>query len=130
MVADPPRLLHACATSDGGAAVDGEPEYSSRGVGAADAAISTVTPRFASYESRARHCDRFRGHRRSAILPQFDREACLREAGVGPQDLSLAEVYDFAASLDSTGTNISAYASRGREAPLRSDATRVGGRIP
>jgi acetyl-CoA acetyltransferase len=135
MVADPLRLLHVCATSDGGAAVVlSSLEYARRrgGKSARIAAISTVTPRFASSEvempdiatdsaaAAARHSFR-------ASIAQHAYE----EAALGPEDLSLAEVYDLAASLELDWyEHLGLCAPGGAEALLRSGATRIGGRIP
>jgi len=135
MVADPLRLLHVCATSDGGAAVVlSSLEYARRrGLKTPRiAAISTVTPRFASNEvempdiatdsaaAAARH-----SFRASIAARAYE------EAGIGPRELSLAEVYDLAASLELDWYEHLGLCEAGAaEALLRSGATRVGGRIP
>ncbi|MBS0378921.1 MAG: lipid-transfer protein [Proteobacteria bacterium] len=135
MVADPLRLLHVCATSDGGAAVVlASLEYAQRrGLKTPRiAAISTVTPRFASTEvempdiatdsavAAAGHS--FRG----AIAAR-----AYEEAGLGPEDLSLAEVYDLASSMELDWYEYIGLCRPGEaEGLLRSGATRLGGRIP
>ncbi len=135
MVADPLRLLHVCATSDGGAAVVlASLDYARRrGLKAPRiAAISTVTPRFASTEvempdiatdsavAAAGHS--FRG----AIAAR-----AYEEAGMGPEDLSLAEVYDLASSMELDWYEYIGLCRPGEaEGLLRSGATRLGGRIP
>ena len=104
MVADPLRLLHVCATSDGGAAVVlSSLEYARRRGGKAPriAAISTVTPRFASNEVEMPDIATDSAAAvEGAFLPRSIARRAYEEAGVGPQDLSLAEVYDLAASIE------------------------------
>jgi acetyl-CoA acetyltransferase len=135
MVADPLRLLHVCATSDGGAAVVlASLEYARRRGAKAPriAAISTVTPRFASYEVEMP--DIATDSAATVEAHSFRNSIAQRayeEAGVGPQDLSLAEVYDLAASLELDWYEYLGLCEPGSaEALLRSGATRVGGRIP
>src|SRR5262245_19288211 len=101
MVSDPLRLLEICATSDGGAAVVlmSAEEAMRRGLDHAVrvAAISTVTPTFPNT---------------TIVLPEFATDsaaaeglpdlsyrqaitaAAYEEAGLGPDDVDLAEVYD------------------------------------
>jgi acetyl-CoA acetyltransferase len=136
MVADPLRLMDICATSDGGAAlVISSLDYARR-VGKAKApriaAISTVTPSFATDtvempdlatdSAVAAEPQRFR-----AALPRKAYE----EAGVGPKDVSLAEVYDLSTALELDWIEDLALCERGEAARLlRDGATRVGGKIP
>jgi len=135
MVADPLRLLHVCATSDGGAAVVlSSLEYARRrgGKSARIAAISTVTPRFASNEVEMPD---IATDSAVAAAPYSFRASIARhayeEAGIGPEDLSLAEVYDLAASLELDWYEHIGLCAQGEaEGLLRSGATRLGGRIP
>ena len=135
MVADPLRLLHVCATSDGGAAIVlASLEYARRRGAKAPriAAISTVTPRFASYEVEMPDIatDSAATVEAHSFRSSIARRA-YEEAGVAPQDLSLAEVYDLAASLELDWYEyLGLCEPGGAEALLRSGATRVGGRIP
>jgi acetyl-CoA acetyltransferase len=135
MVADPLRLLHVCATSDGGAAVVlSSLEYARRRGGRTPriAAISTVTPRFASNEVEMPDI----ATDSAATVPGHSFRASIarrayEEAGVDPKDLSLAEVYDLAASLELDWyEHLGLCEAGGAEALLRSGATRIGGRIP
>jgi len=135
MVADPLRLLHVCATSDGGAAVVlASLEYAQRRGGRTPriAAISTVTPRFASNEVEMP--DIATDSAAAAASHSFRASIAARayeEAGLGPKDLSLAEVYDLAASMELDWYEYLGLCEQGgAEALLRSGATRVGGRIP
>ncbi len=135
MVADPLRLLHVCATSDGGAAVVlASLEYARRrGLKTPRiAAISTVTPTFASTEVEmpdiaTDSAVAASGHSfRSAIAAR-----AYEEAALGPEDLSLAEVYDLASSMELDWYEYIGLCRPGEaEGLLRSGATRLGGRIP
>jgi acetyl-CoA acetyltransferase len=135
MVADPLRLLHVCATSDGGAAVVlASPAYARRHARQAVriAGISTVTPRFASYEVEmpdiaTDSATAAESHSFRAAIAQ----RAYAEAGVGPEDLSLAEVYDLASSMELDWYEYLGLCRPGSaEDLLRSGATRLGGRIP
>ena len=138
MVADPLRLLEICATSDGGAAVViSSLEFAKKhGAGRAPriAAISTVTPTFPDtyIDMPAFSTDSAAG------LPSPDRgfrdsiaHAAYEEAGVGPEDLSLAEVYDLSSALELDWyENIGLCKPGQAERLLRDGDTTVGGRIP
>lgn len=136
MVADPLRLMDVCATSDGGAALIVCSVDYARKIGKANAprvaAISTVTPTFASAivempdlatdSAVAREAHSFR-----AALPRKAYE----EAGIGPEDISLAEVYDLSTALEMDWMEDLLLCPRGEAAGLvRDGATRIGGRIP
>lgn len=136
MVADPLRLMDVCATSDGAAALIVSSLDYARRAGKKDAprvaAISTVTPSFATDtvempdlatdSAVAAEPQRFR-----AALPRKAYE----EAGIGPEDISLAEVYDLSTALELDWIEDLQLCPRGEAAALlRSGATRVGGRIP
>ncbi|TXH05845.1 MAG: lipid-transfer protein [Nevskiaceae bacterium] len=136
MVADPLRLMDICATSDGAAAIIvSSREYAKR-IGRAKApriaAISTVTPTFASAlvempdiatdSAVAAPAQSFR-----AALPKKAYE----EAGIGPKDVSVAEVYDLSTALELDWIEDLQLCARGEAAGLlREGATAVGGRIP
>ena len=99
MVADPLRLLHICATSDGAAAVVVSSMDYARHRGASSPvrvrAISTVTPRF---PNTVIEMPNFATDSAVAVAPpevpfrDSIATACYEEAGIGPEDLSLAEV--------------------------------------
>jgi acetyl-CoA acetyltransferase len=135
-LADPLRLMDVCAVSDGGAAIIvSSLEYAKRiGKGNAPriAAISTVTPTFASESvempdlsndsSVAAEAFRFR-----AALPKKAYE----EAGIGPRDISIAEVYDLSTALELDWYEDLQFCARGDAAKLvRDGVTRIGGRLP
>ena len=109
MVADPLRLLDICATSDGGAAVVlTSMEYAKRHGGTAGtpvrmAGVSTVTP---TYPNTIIDMPNFASDSAAGVAPpertfkESIAHAAYEEAGIGPEDLSLAEVYDLSAALE------------------------------
>ena len=114
MVADPLRLLEICATSDGGAAlVLSSMEFARRHAGGATPlvtidAVSTVTPTFPntviempnfSTDSAAASTGARRGGPAVGFRPSIA-TAAYAEAGIGPEDVSLAEVYDLSSALE------------------------------
>jgi acetyl-CoA acetyltransferase len=137
LVADPLRLLEICATSDGGAAlVLTSLDFARRH--AADfvriAGVSTVTPTFPNTlvdmpnfaaDSAAGIAAPDRGFKDSIA------HAAYEEAGIGPEDLSLAEVYDLSSALELDWyENIGLCKPGDAETLLRNGDTTVGGRIP
>ena len=138
VVADPLRLLDICATSDGAAAVVLGSEQAARRLGAAGAvkvrAVSTVTPRFPNTvvdlpdiatDSAASVSPPALGFRPSIAAAAYE------EAGVGPEDLSLAEVYDLSTALELDWYEDIGLCQPGEaEKLLHEGATTIGGRIP
>ncbi|MBW2941836.1 lipid-transfer protein [Zhongshania aquimaris] len=138
MVADPLRLLQICATSDGGAAmIVSSMEYAKR-IGKANAvkvaAVSTVTPSFASavvempdIATDSAAAAGVEAHSFRAALPKKAYE----QAGIGPEDVSLAEVYDLSSALELDWYEDLMLCPRGEAAQLvREGATKLGGRLP
>ncbi|MFF4886663.1 lipid-transfer protein [Streptomyces nigra] len=138
VVADPLRLLDICATSDGGAALVLAGLDFARRHGAGDAvrirAVSTVTPRFPNTV-----LDLPDIATDSAVAvppaPETFRESIARaayeEAGVGPEDLSLAEVYDLSTALELQWYEDLGLCGAGEAVKLLWDgSTTPGGRIP
>jgi acetyl-CoA acetyltransferase len=138
IVADPLRLLEICATSDGGAAlVLCSMDYARRKGAAAPvrvSAVSTATPRypntiiempnFAS-DSAAVTAPPALSFRDSIAAAAYD------EAGVGPDDLDLAEVYDLSSALELDWyENIGLCKEGEAEKLLRDGDTTLGGRVP
>ncbi|GAA3114920.1 hypothetical protein GCM10020001_037770 [Nonomuraea salmonea] len=138
MVADPLRLMDVCATSDGGAAVVLASESYARRHGVAApvrlAAVSTVTPVFPNTVLE---------------LPDFATDSCAavppperpfrasiayaayEEAGIGPEDVSLAEVYDLSTALELDWMEDVGLCPPGEaDKLLRDGQTALGGRIP
>ncbi|MEV1168827.1 lipid-transfer protein [Nonomuraea sp. NPDC049784] len=138
MVADPLHLMDICATSDGGAAVvlASESYARRRGLSASVrvAAVSTVTPTF---PNTILELPNFASDS-SAAVPAPERpfraaiaHAAYEEAGVGPEDVSLAEVYDLSTALELDWMEDVGLCPRGESAKLLHDGeTGLGGRIP
>jgi acetyl-CoA acetyltransferase len=140
IVADPLRLLDICATSDGAAAmIVSSMDFAQRHLGSTDGvprvkAVSTVTPR---YPQTVLELPDFATDSSAVVAPP-DRTfkdsiagAAYEEAGIGPDDLSLAEVYDLSTALELDWyENIGLCAEGEAEALLRSGDTELGGRIP
>jgi len=137
LVADPLRLFEICATSDGGAAlVMTSLEFARKH--ATDfvriAGVSTVTPTFPntlvdmpnfSADSAAGIAAPDRGFKDSIAWAAYE------DAGIGPEDLSLAEVYDLSSALELDWyENIGLCKPGDAEKLLRNGDTEVGGRIP
>ncbi len=136
MVADPLRLMDICATSDGGAAlVVSSLEYAKK-IGRSDAvkvaAISTVTPTFAS--SVVEMPDLATDSAAAAAAVSYRSQIPLKayeEAGIGPEDVSLAEVYDLSTALELDWMEDLQLCKRGEAATLlRNGDTQITGRIP
>ncbi|RSO10676.1 lipid-transfer protein, partial [Streptomyces sp. WAC 06725] len=138
VVADPLRLLDICATSDGAAAlVLCGPEYARRR-GVADPvrirAVSTVTPRYPRTDldlpDIATDSAAAVPEPPVAFRPSIAR-AAYEEAGLGPDDLSLAEVYDLSTALELQWYEDLGLCAEGEGAKLlRDGATALGGRLP
>ena len=138
MVADPLRLMDICATSDGGAALIVSSLEYARKIGKGNAprvaAISTVTPTFASgvlempdiaTDSAAAAGVEAHAYRSTIPLKAYE------EAGIGPEDISLAEVYDLSTALELDWIEDLQLAPRGEAAALlRAGDTTLGGKIP
>jgi acetyl-CoA acetyltransferase len=136
MVADPLRLFQICATSDGGAAVVISSMEYARRLGRRNpvriAAISTVTPRFASKEVEMPDIatDSATAVEAHSFRASLARKA-YEEAGIGPEDVSVAEVYDLASSVELDWYEYIGLCKPGEaEVLLRSGVTRLGGRVP
>lgn len=138
VVADPLRLLEVCATSDGGAAlVLCSMDYARRRGAATPVrvtAVSTATPRypntiiempnFAS-DSAAVAAPATLSFRDSIAAAAYD------EAGISPDDLDVAEVYDLSSALELDWyENIGLCKEGEAEKLLRDGDTTIGGRIP
>jgi acetyl-CoA acetyltransferase len=139
MVADPLRLLEICATSDGGAAIVlSSMEFARRhGAGAPVkvAAVSTVTPRF---PQTVIEMPNFATDSAAAVSggpgPTFRQSiahAAYEEAGIGPEDVDVAEVYDLSCALELDWYEDIGLCKEGEaEKLLRDGDTTIGGRIP
>jgi acetyl-CoA acetyltransferase len=149
MVADPLRLLEICATSDGGAALVLSSLDFARRHGAGEplvtvSAVSTVTPRFPntviempnfSTDSAAALAgdglsSTALAAADTAFRPSIAR-AAYEEAGIGPEDVDLAEVYDLSSALELDWYEDIGLCGEGEaEKLLREGVTALGGRVP
>ncbi|MDE3085752.1 MAG: lipid-transfer protein [Acidobacteriota bacterium] len=139
MVADPLRLLEICATSDGGAALVLSSMDFARRHGQADpvrvAAVSTVTPRF---PQAVIEMPNFATDSAASVTggpaPTFRQSiatAAYEEAGIGPEDVDVAEVYDLSSALELDWYEDIGLCKEGEaEKLLRDGDTAIGGRIP
>jgi acetyl-CoA acetyltransferase len=139
MVADPLRLLEICATSDGGAAlVLCSMEFAKKHAGAKDLvtidAVSTVTPRFPQTIIEMPNFSTDSSAAASTVGPTFKESvavAAYEEAGIGPEDVSLAEVYDLSSALELDWYEDIGLCKQGEaEKLLRDGDTTLGGRVP
>jgi acetyl-CoA acetyltransferase len=137
MVADPLRLLQICTTSDGGAAVVlTSMAYAARKTSnpVRVSAVSTVTPRFP--KTIPDLPDIATDSAASVTPPEIPfrdsiASAAYEEAGIGPEDLDLAEVYDLSTALELDWyENIGLCKQGEAERLLRDGDTTLGGRIP
>ncbi|WP_067437838.1 lipid-transfer protein [Nocardioides jensenii] len=142
IVSDPLHLLDICATSDGGAAVVlTSMDYARKhGLGQGDAgpvrlrAISTVTPTFPQavidmplFSTESTHLT---GEPQRTFKESIA-DAAYEEAGLGPEDVDVAEVYDLSTALELDWIEDIGLCKRGEaEQLLRAGDTTVGGRIP
>jgi len=138
IVADPLHLLDICATSDGAAAVVLCSVEYARKHGLAEPvrikAISTVTPTFPNtvIDMPLMSTDS------SAVTGQPERtfkesigDAAYEEAGISPEDVDVAEVYDLSTALELDWIEDLSLCKRGEaEQLLRNGDTTIGGRIP
>jgi len=137
VVADPLTLLEICATSDGAAAIVLTSMAFAK-ARAADpvkvSAISTVTP---TYPQTVLELPGFATDAAVGLTPpdlpfrDAIAAAAYEEAGLGPDDLDLAEVYDLSSALELDWyENIGLCAEGEAEQLLRNGDTEIGGRIP
>ncbi len=139
MVADPLRLLEICATSDGAAAVVlASEQFASRRAAATPRvrvrAVSTVTP---SFPQTVIEMPNFSTDSAVAVpgaaTPFKDgiAKAAYEEAGLGPEDVSLAEVYDLSSAMELDWYEHLGLCKQGEaEHLLHAGDTAVGGRVP
>jgi acetyl-CoA acetyltransferase len=144
MVADPLRLLEICATSDGAAAIVLSSLDFARSHGGGRragndlvtiAAVSTVTPQypstviempnFATDSAVTAASAEVAGFRKSIAHSAYE------EAGISPEDVDLAEVYDLSSALELDWYEDIGLCKPGEaEKLLRDGDTQLGGRVP
>jgi acetyl-CoA acetyltransferase len=138
IVSDPLRLLEICATSDGAAALVVCSMDYARSKGVTDpvriSAVATVTP---SYPNTVIEMPNFATDSAFGV-PEPERtfrdsiaHAAYEQAGLGPEDLSLAEVYDLSTALELDWyENIGLCAPGEAERLIDEGVTALGGRVP
>ena len=140
VVSDPLRLLDICATSDGAAAlIVASKSFAEKHLGSLAGvpsvrAVSCATPNYP--QSMPELPDIATDS--TAVVAAPDRafkdhilDTAYAEAGMGPGDLSLAEVYDLSTALELDWYEHLGLCAKGEaEQLLRSGATTIGGRIP
>lgn len=138
VVSDPLHLLDICATSDGAAAVVLTSAEYAKKHGIAQpvrvAAVSTVTPTFPNtiidMPLLATDSSAVTGVPDHTFKESIGR-AAYEEAGISPEDVDVAEVYDLSTALELDWIEDLQLCKRGEaEALLRAGDTTIGGRIP
>jgi acetyl-CoA acetyltransferase len=138
MVADPLRLLEICATSDGGAAMIVSSMEWAKAHGHTNpvkvSGISTISPKFPQtvVDLPDIATDSAAGVPRPEVgFRDSIAAAAYEEAGVGPEDMSLAEVYDLSTALELDWYENIGLCKEGEAEKLLNDGdTTIGGRIP
>jgi acetyl-CoA acetyltransferase len=136
IVADPLHLLDICATSDGAAAVIlCSVDYARRhGLSVVRIkAISTVTPTFPNtvIDMPLMSTESSGGGVPEFTFKQSIGQAAYEEAGISPEDVDVAEVYDLSTALELDWIEDLALCKAGEaEQLLRAGDTTIGGRIP
>jgi acetyl-CoA acetyltransferase len=137
MVSDPLRLLQICATSDGGAAlVLSSMEYARKHTTdpVTIASVSTVTPTFPNHVIEMPNFSTDSAAATGIPDTPFKdsiAKGAYEQAGLGPEDLDLAEVYDLSSALELDWYENIGLCPQGEAERLLNDGdTTLGGRIP
>jgi acetyl-CoA acetyltransferase len=139
MVSYPLHLYEICATSDGAAAavvcsLEKAKKYTAKPV-----TISAIGIGYTSYNDPGYARGAFGSNAKHAVkgtefVNCVEYRACKAayvEAGIGPEDLSFAEVYDLSSAMKLDWFEYLQICKEGEaEALFRSGATEIGGRIP
>ncbi|MCA9529909.1 MAG: lipid-transfer protein [Myxococcales bacterium] len=137
VVADPLHLLEICATSDGGAALvltslDFARKHTTKPV--TIPAVSTVTPAFPNTVIEMPNLATDSGASSGPPETPFKASIAKRaydRAGVGPEDVDVAEVYDLSTALELDWyEDIGLCAPGEAERLIRDGDTTIGGRVP
>ena len=138
LVADPLHLLDICATSDGAAAVVVSSLEFAKRLGATNPVrirgISTVTPTFPNtvleMPNFASDSEIAVSASRSTFMESIGR-AVYAEAGIGPEEVNVAEVYDLSTALELDWYEDLGFCKPGEaERMLHDGDTTIGGRLP
>ncbi len=138
VVCDPLHLLDICATSDGAAAVVLCSDDYARRLGLEEqvkvVAVSTVTPTFPNTVMDMPMLSTDPSAAVGAPEHTFKESIALaayEEAGISPEDVDVAEVYDLSTALELDWIEDLGLCKQGEaEALLRAGDTTIGGRIP
>jgi len=136
IVASPLRLYELCATSDGAAAVILSSMEYARKVTTSPitiAAISTVSPRYPDDVINIPRIstDSTHSSRPELNFQQYVPRKAYEQAGIGPEDLDLAEVYDLSSAYELDWYEYIGLCKGGEAERLLNDGdTTIGGRIP
>ena len=138
LVSDPLRLLDICATSDGGAAMVVSSMEWARSHGHRDpvrvAGISTVSPTYPDPVIDLPYLAADSVADPPAPLVGFKESVGARaygEAGLGPDDVDVAEVYDLSSAMELDWYEQLGFCGAGEaERLLRDGDTAIGGRLP
>ncbi len=137
MVASPLRLFELCATSDGAAAVilssmEFSKKRSSKPV--TIAAISAISPKYPEAIINVPKFSTdslFSSGEPEAHFQQLVAQRACEEAGIGPEDLDLAEVYDLSSAYELDWYEYVGLCKPGEAERLLNDGdTTIGGRVP
>ncbi|WP_176582820.1 lipid-transfer protein [Nocardia pseudovaccinii] len=139
IVSDPLHLLDICATSDGGAALVLMSESKARQLAGAASAVrirgvASVTP---TYPNTVLELPNIATDS-SVVVPAPQRaymdsigDTAYDQAGIGPDDVDVAEVYDLATAIELDWYEHLGFCAPGTaEKLLRAGETALGGRIP
>lgn len=136
MVSDPLRLFEICATSDGAAAVILASSDYAKKIGSKTiklAAVSAVSPK---YPDAIINLPRLSTESTHSHVPEYHYQASIansayKEAGIGPEDLDLAEVYDLTSAWELDWYEFIGLCKPGEAEKLLNDGeTEIGGKIP
>ena len=138
VVSDPLRLLDICATSDGGAALVVSSMEWARDHGHVDpvrvAGISTVSPTYPDpvIDLPYLAADSLAGETGATVgFKESIGARAYAEAGLGPDDVDVAEVYDLSSAMELDWYEQLGFCRPGEaERLLRAGATAIGGRLP
>lgn len=134
MVADPLRLFHISSTSDGGAAIVlSSLDYARRHAlpYVRVAAVSTAASHYPCLDLQMPFIATHPSATASSNFVQATIEAAYERAGIGPNDLSIGEVYDLSSAME-----LDSYEQLGLCPPgdaerlLREGVTSANGRVP
>ena len=138
VVSDPLRLLDICATSDGGAALVVSSMEWARDHGHRNpvrvAGISTVSPTYPDpvIDLPYLAADSVAGAPAPAVgFKESIGARAYAEAGLGPDDVDVAEVYDLSSAMELDWCELLGFCAVGEaERLLRDGDTAIGGRLP